>query len=107
MISSDEFRALAEHQKEGPHVSLFMPTARAGAEIQQSPIRFKNLIREVESRLEAQQMRKPEIEALLNPAQECLQITASGSTKPIDSPFSLPGSSRNTFVFRSDLRNWP
>ncbi|MGH8593100.1 MAG: hypothetical protein ACREV3_04395 [Gammaproteobacteria bacterium] len=73
MISSDELRALAEHQKEGPHVSLFMPTARAGAEIQQSPIRFKNLIREVESRLEAQQMRKPEIEALLNPAQECLQ----------------------------------
>ncbi len=32
MISSDERRALAEHREEGPHVSLFMPAARAGAE---------------------------------------------------------------------------
>ncbi|MDQ3565315.1 MAG: hypothetical protein M3436_14670 [Pseudomonadota bacterium] len=54
-------------------MSVFMPAARASAEIQQGPIRFKNLLKEVESRLEAQEMRKPEIEALLNPAQDCLQ----------------------------------
>ncbi len=54
-------------------MSVFMPTARAGAEIQQGPIRFKNLLKEAESRLEAQEIRKPEIEALLNPAQERLQ----------------------------------
>ncbi len=73
MISSDELCTLAEHREEGPHVSVFMPTARAGAEIQQGPIRFKNLLKEAESRLEAQEIRKPEIEALLNPAQERLQ----------------------------------
>jgi hypothetical protein len=54
-------------------VSLFMPTARVGAEIQQGPIRFKNLISEVESQLKEQQLRRPEIEALLSPAQERLQ----------------------------------
>jgi len=73
MISNDELRALAGHREEGPHVSLFMSTARAGAEIQQGPIRFKNLLSEVESQLKEQEMRKPEIEALLNPAQERLQ----------------------------------
>ena len=73
MISNDELRALAGHREEGPHVSLFMPTARVGAEIQQGPIRFKNLISEVESQLKQQAIRKPQIEALLNPAQERLQ----------------------------------
>lgn len=73
MLSNDELRALAGHREEGPHVSLFMPTARAGAEIQQGPIRFKNLISKVESQLKEQEMRKPEIEALMNPAQERFQ----------------------------------
>lgn len=73
MISNDELRALAGHREQGPHVSLFMPTVRAGAEIQQGPIRFKNLIGELESQLKKQEMRKPEIEALLNPAQARLQ----------------------------------
>jgi hypothetical protein len=72
MISNDELRALAGHREGGPHVSLFMPTARVGAEIQQGPIRFKNLISEVESQLK-QEMRKPEIESLLNPVLERLQ----------------------------------
>ncbi|MGQ0593004.1 MAG: baeRF3 domain-containing protein [Gammaproteobacteria bacterium] len=73
MISNDELRALAGHREEGPHVSLFMPTARTGVEIQQGPIRFKNLISEVESQLKEQEKKKPEIEALLNPAQQRLQ----------------------------------
>jgi hypothetical protein len=37
----------------GPCVSLFMPTVRAG-DTQQNPIRFKNLLREAEKRLEEQ-----------------------------------------------------
>lgn len=45
IMSSDELRTLAEHREEGPHVSVFMPAARAGAEIQQGPIRFKNLLK--------------------------------------------------------------
>jgi hypothetical protein len=32
----------------GWHVSLFMPTHRAGRETEQDPIRFRNLLREVE-----------------------------------------------------------
>ena len=30
----------------GPSVSLFLPTHRGGAEVQQAPIRLKNLLRE-------------------------------------------------------------
>jgi len=82
-----------------------MPTARVGAEIQQGPIRFKNLISEVESQLKQQEIRKPEIEALLNPRQERLQTTF-GSTNPTDSPFSLPESSRNHFAWRRGSKNW-
>lgn len=44
MISSENIRTLAEHRVEGPHVSLFMTTVRAGTETQQNPIRFKNLL---------------------------------------------------------------
>lgn len=37
---------------EGPCVSIFLPTHRAGPEIRQDPIRLKNLLREANERLE-------------------------------------------------------
>lgn len=37
----------------GPHVSLFMPTHRAGREVAQDPVRFKNLVTRSEAELEA------------------------------------------------------
>jgi len=57
----------------GWHVSLFMPTHRAGRETEQDPIRFKNLLREAEERLLAKGLRSPEVREILKPAQRLLQ----------------------------------
>lgn len=46
-------------------VSLFMTTHRAGRETEQDPIRFKNLLREVEERLMAKGLRSPELREML------------------------------------------
>lgn len=46
-------------------ISLYMPTHRVGREIQQDPIRYKNLLSAVERRLEERGLRRPEIESLL------------------------------------------
>jgi hypothetical protein len=70
-ISKDELKALMIKQK-GPCISLFMPAYRAGAEIQQNQIRFRNLLREAEEKLVANGHRSPEAKALLEPAQGLL-----------------------------------
>jgi len=57
----------------GWHVSLFMPTHRAGRETEQDPIRFRNLLREVEERLLAKGLRSPDVREMLKPAQRLLQ----------------------------------
>lgn len=49
-------------------ISLYMPTHRVGREMQQDPIRFKNLLSEAEDRLSERGFRRPEIEAMLQPA---------------------------------------
>ena len=46
-------------------VSIFMPTHRAGRQAEQNPIRFKNLLREVESRLLAKGLRSSEVRDML------------------------------------------
>jgi hypothetical protein len=46
-------------------VSLFMPTHRAGREMEQDPIRFKNLRREAEESLTAKGLRSSEVQELL------------------------------------------
>lgn len=57
----------------GPCVSIFLPTHRAGAELQQDPIRLKNLIREAEEKLKAAGMRAPAAKKLLKPASGLLR----------------------------------
>jgi hypothetical protein len=57
----------------GWHVSLFMPTHRAGRGTEQDPIRFRNLLREVEERLLAKGLRSPDVREFLQPAQRLLQ----------------------------------
>lgn len=70
LLSVDELRTLAE-QSQYPSVSLYMPMQRAGSEVQQNPIRFKNLIKQAETLLqEDQQMRSTEAVDLLQPAVE-------------------------------------
>src|SRR5690554_1155008 len=54
-------------------VSLFMPTHRAGREMEQDPIRFKNLLRKAEEQLLASGLRSPEVQEMLKKPQRLLQ----------------------------------
>ncbi|MBF2051604.1 MAG: hypothetical protein IGS54_30285 [Elainella sp. C42_A2020_010] len=70
LLSLDEFKALVEHSH-SCCVSLYMPTVQAGAEVQQNPIRFKNLIKQAEALLEEQkQLRPTEVLERLQPVLE-------------------------------------
>lgn len=55
------------------HISLYMPTHKAGQETEQDPIRFKNLLQETEARLLAKGLRTPDVQEILEPAQRLLQ----------------------------------
>lgn len=50
IIRKDEIQELFEAR--GPCVSLYLPTVRAGAQTEQNPIRFKNLLRSADGALE-------------------------------------------------------
>ena len=50
ILSTDELKALIE-TSQTPCISLYMPMQKAGPEVRQNPIRFKNLVREAEERL--------------------------------------------------------
>jgi len=67
LLSIDDLRNLTEHT-DSPCVSLYMPMQKAGPEIRQNPIRFKNLIREAQARLEAIEIPQTEAVEFLQPA---------------------------------------
>lgn len=70
LLAIDELRTLAE-QPQSPSVSIYMPTERLGAETQQNPIRFKNLMKLAEALLQNDaQMRNSDASALLQPLTE-------------------------------------
>jgi hypothetical protein len=73
LLTKDDVTGLARHF--GPsHVSLFMPTHRAGPDTRQDPIRFRNLIgRAVELLADQEGRRVRELDELLAPAN---QLTA-------------------------------
>ena len=75
-LTSAELKGLIETHAEWC-VSLYLPTHRSLPETRQDPVRFKNLLREVENALAAGGLRSPEIREFLKPAQELLD----------DSPF--------------------
>lgn len=68
-ISIDELKSLVE-QPQGLCVSIYMPTIHAGTEIQQNPIRFKNVIRKAEELLVENGLSDKEASQLLEPAKE-------------------------------------
>ncbi|MEA5579113.1 hypothetical protein [Anabaena sp. UHCC 0451] len=68
-LSIDDLKTLVENPQT-PSVSLYMPTQKAGAETRQNPIRFKNLMREAEQRLEAMGIRHTESVDFLQPTME-------------------------------------
>lgn len=71
-LRREELESLME--AEGGHrVSIFLPTHRAGAEIQQDPIRLKNLVSEAREKLAERGLRAAEVDAILAPADELLE----------------------------------
>src|SRR5512140_3948861 len=72
ILSRDDLRSLIDKQN-GPCVSIFMPTHRAGRQVQQDPIRFKNLIRRAEEQLREQGVRSTDASALLKPTYKLLE----------------------------------
>jgi hypothetical protein len=72
VLSRIELKTLVEKRGEWC-VSLYLPTHRAGRDIQQDPIRLKNLLRNAEERLLAGGLRTAEARSLLAPAQALLQ----------------------------------
>jgi hypothetical protein len=73
-LAKEELRTLVEtaRQPDGPCISIYMPTHRAGAATQQDPICYRNLLRQAEERLRADGLRTAEITDLLDSAQELL-----------------------------------
>jgi len=69
LLSLDELKTLVE-SPQSPCISIYMPMQKAGPEIRQNPIRFKNLIREAEERLDAMGIRHTEAVDFLQPAKE-------------------------------------
>ncbi len=57
-------------------VSIYLPTHRAGSDIQQDPIRLKNLLRRAEESLSAGGMRGAAARELLQPARELIDDRA-------------------------------
>jgi hypothetical protein len=60
-----ELQQLAEHT-EGPCVSIYMPTHPVGPQIRQDSIRFKNLLKQAEERLDQKQAWVTHAQALLD-----------------------------------------
>ncbi len=74
IISKDELKKLLEIQTVGCiSVSMYTPTLRSGrAFIQQNSLRLKKLLREAQERLEESGLRRTEVDAYLQPAQQLL-----------------------------------
>ncbi len=70
-LSASELRVLME-QQQGPCISLFLPTHRAGGDTQQDPLRLRHQLRAVENRLLLKDLRSTQVQALLEPLQALL-----------------------------------
>jgi len=66
VVTDSDLRALAGHQ-DGPCLSMFMPTHRAGPETRQDPLRFRNLLGEAAARLSDQGLTSREVVDFLAP----------------------------------------
>ncbi|MCI0711781.1 MAG: hypothetical protein L0154_16620 [Chloroflexi bacterium] len=71
IITQDQLDNLLD-KRTGPAVSIFIPTERIGADIEQNPIRFKNQLHEVRDRLTQREMSPLDIDKFLKPAQQLL-----------------------------------
>lgn len=67
-LRKSDLRSLLEHDGL-PRLSLYMPTHRAGSDVQQDPIRYRNLLDQAEERLSGYGLRWPEVQEFLEPAR--------------------------------------
>ncbi|PAU94703.1 hypothetical protein CK503_04310 [Aliifodinibius salipaludis] len=71
MITRENILNLA--QKESDQcISIYLPTHKAGEEVQQDPIRLKNLLTQAVEQLKDREVREKEIDGLLDEARELL-----------------------------------
>ena len=66
LLDINELKSLANCQ-EKPCISIYMPAHRAGRELEQDPIRLKNLLRETDRKLDNYGLRRKQIDELLSP----------------------------------------
>lgn len=71
ILSKDDLRSLTG-RKEGVCATLYLPTHPVGEDIQQDPIRLKNLIRRAEELIEAEGTRKSRAQEILAPARSLI-----------------------------------
>jgi hypothetical protein len=71
VFNKNELSTLAA-PRQGPFVSIYMPTHRVTTEFRQDSLRLKNLLRQAENALTGSGMRSPESKALLEPAEKKL-----------------------------------
>ena len=69
--SASELRVLME-QQQGPCISLFLPTYRAGGGTQQNSLRLRHQLPAAENRLLLKNLRATQVQALLEPIQALL-----------------------------------
>jgi hypothetical protein len=67
LLTRENIQTLIEEQST-PQISIYIPTHRAGAEIQQDAIRLKNALAQAEEKLVERGMRRVEAQELLEPA---------------------------------------
>ena len=72
VLAPNDIRALLSPENK-PWVSIYMPTHRRGREVEQDPIRFKNLLKLASQRLADYGMKANEAEELLAPAAQLLE----------------------------------
>ena len=100
-LSQADLHALIE-TPDGACVSLFMPVETAGPDVQQGPIRLKNLLDEAEERLIVTRMRSPEARRLLEPMRDL--ITQSLFWQHQQGGLALYASDERLHILRLPLR---
>jgi hypothetical protein len=72
IITKEDLEHLAGEQKSWA-ISMYLPTERMGQDTKQNITRFKNLLNQVEERLQTKGVRTTEIQKLLQPARDLIQ----------------------------------
>jgi hypothetical protein len=67
ILTRENIQTLIEEQST-PQISIYLPTHKAGAEVQQNTIRLKNALAQAEEQLVERGMRRAEAQELLEPA---------------------------------------